>query len=132
MTLDQKNNGQRQSGPSNIVFPVGFREHQPKELYGETNPKEEIELDEAKENLIAGIHFLDAAISTKKFVHLPAEFVVDFPPEGDVRYLRDGDNNRNDARKDMNRYVNDASCRRCRMLNFSNLYDGVDEEKNIE
>lgn len=102
MTFDKKNDGQRQSGPSDVVLPVGLREDEPKELYGETDPKEEVELDEAQENLIAGVHFLDATIGTKELVYLPPKLVVDFPPKGNISYLGCGNDYWNDVRKGVN------------------------------
>lgn len=60
------------------------------------------------ENLIAGIHFLDATIGAKKFVYLPPKLIVDFPPEGNVCYFRGGNDGWNDVRKDAYWYVNNA------------------------
>lgn len=84
------------------------------------------------ENLIAGIHFLDATIGAKELVYLPPELIINFPPEGNVSYLRCGNDHWNDVRKDANWYMDNAfrGCRR--VLNFSDLYDGVDEEKKVE
>lgn len=84
------------------------------------------------EDLIARVHFLDATVCTKKFVHLPPKLVVDFPSEGDVGYLRGRYNRRNDVRKDAYWDVDDAfrGCRR--VLNFPDLYDGIDEKEKVE
>lgn len=88
VTFDEEENRQRKSGPRDVVLPIVLLEDQPYELHGETNPKEDVELDKSFEYLVCCVHLLDATVSTQKFVYLPAEFVVDFPAKTNVGYLR--------------------------------------------
>jgi len=101
-------------------------------LYGETDPKEDVELDETFENLMGRVHFLDAAVSTEKLVHLPAEFVINFPAKTNVCYFRSGYDGRDDIGENVHRYMEDAGGSGRGALNFTDFNDGVQEEKKVE
>lgn len=96
MAFNEDDERQWQSGASQVVFCIGVVQHQPNKLYREADPEEEIELDEAEEDLVVGVHGLDASVGTKELVDLPAKLGVYLPSEGAVCELRDGDNNGND------------------------------------
>ena len=68
-------------------------------MHAETNPEENIELDETLENLINGKHLLNPPVSSKKLVHLPAKLVVYCPCERDVGELCNSDDNWEDCRE---------------------------------
>jgi hypothetical protein len=107
VAFDEEENRQRESGPCNVVLPIVLLKNQPYELHGEADPEEDVELDQALENLVRCVHFLDAAVSTQELVHLPAEFVINFPAKADVGYLRSGYDGRDNVSENLHRYMQD-------------------------
>lgn len=125
VAFDEEENRQRESGPRNVVLPIVLFEDQPYELHGETDPKEDVELDKTFENLMCCIHFLYATVSTQKLVHLPAEFVINFPAETNVRYLGSGYDGGDDVSENVHWYMQDPGRAGRHLLDFANFNDGI-------
>ena len=96
VAFDENNERQREGGAGQIVFRVVGVQDQPDELHREADPEEEVELDEAEEDLVMGEHGLDPAVRTEELVDLPSKLGVDLPAERNVRDLGDGDDNGDD------------------------------------
>lgn len=76
-----------------------------------------------------GIHRLNPSVGSKKFVDLPAEFIVDFPAQGDVSKFGDGYDYRDDGGEDVNGDTRYPLWRNLVSLaDFPNLNDGIDKE----
>ena len=79
MALDENDNGQRKSRASEVELGIMMIENQPDELHWEADPEEEVELNQAQEDLVVGEHGLDPAVCAKELVNLPPELGVDLP-----------------------------------------------------
>ena len=95
MSLNKDNDGQRKGSASEVELGIVRAENQEDELNREADPEEQVELDEAEENLVVGEHGLDPAVGAQEFIDLPAELGIDLPSQCDVGNLGDGDDNRN-------------------------------------
>jgi hypothetical protein len=84
-------------------------QHQPGELYTETDPEKDVKLDKALEYLVDSKHLLDLPISSQELVNLPAKLVVDCPGKSNVSKLCDGDDNRKDCRENVDGKVREAT-----------------------
>ena len=108
-------------------------ENEPDELDRESRPEENVELDQTFVNLVVDIHLLDAPVSTKELVHLPAELGVDLPPQGDVCNLGDCNDDGDNGCQSIDRNGrNPSGCLQESVLDLSDLNNGVDEEEDIE
>ena len=126
MTDNEHDEGQWEGGTGEIIFNAFTVEDEPDELDREANPEEHVEFDETEENLVIGIHGLDATVGAKELVHFPAEVHVDFPSKGNVRELCGGDDTWDHGREHVDGYVAEANgAGRKGLLDFAYLDDGI-------
>ena len=99
MALNENDDGQRECSASEVELGIVMVEDQPDELNGEADPEEEIELDQAEEDLVVGEHGLDPPVGAKELVDLPAKLGVNLPSQRNVGDFGDGDDNGNNDSK---------------------------------
>ena len=79
MSFNEDNDGQRKGSASEVELGIVRAENQEDELNREADPEEEVELNQAQEDLVVGEHGLDPAVCAKELVNLPPELGVDLP-----------------------------------------------------
>jgi hypothetical protein len=104
VTFHKQDQGCRERCTSNIKLPVSLLEQDKRnELYGEADPEEDVELDQALKDLILGVKLLDLSISAKELVDLPSKLMIYLPAEGDICQFGNGDHDRKDGSEDIER-----------------------------
>jgi hypothetical protein len=103
VALYEQKERQRQSKDGEVVLDVHVGEDEVNELDGETNPKEEIELDEAEEDLVMSKHALDSDVGAKKLVNLPTKLAPHLPRQSHISDFGEREDNVGDVDECHNR-----------------------------